>query len=52
VAEAECRRAADAAGAAYTREFDKEGVTADPEALLLEHLVSITHHMGTLLFWE
>lgn len=39
VAEAECRRAAAAAEDTYRLEFNIEGTPAEPEALLLEHLV-------------
>jgi hypothetical protein len=41
VAEAECRRAAAAAEDAYRLEFNVEGTPAEPEALLLEHLVRL-----------
>lgn len=41
VAEAECRRAAAAAEEVYSREFNMEGVSAEGEALLQEHLVRV-----------
>ena len=44
VAEAECRRAAAAAEDTYRMEFNIEGTPAEPEALLLEHLVSGPAH--------